>query len=606
MKRWFRSLRIHILLPVLIMTLLLVILMTTLVSRAYIGMNLKQESEKNAAFFQAIAQVMNRTVTQSIADTREIMADDRIAKYAQHPFRTDAELIHARVDCMDYLRTEINRHSAIYGLLFMRPDGSLFGALPYSNAFKDDRKDVPLPDAVIDQVLDIPSGQTVWIGPLSGSEVYGFKNSKLPETIAIAAWRSVSVESGECYALMLMDEAVFEEMLTLLPDAASTVHVFSANGGEFFRMGNDDSGFDRETLLSEENNGRIVKNNRNQAYGIFSMPLAAGGASSASGWMLVREVSMEDSRQSIRSLQRMVWILAFMALLAAFGIYYLWLKSFMRSFNALKNDIIRIGKGNLELISDEAASIEEFESMRRELNNMGQLLGRHMETIRQMEREKLEQEMNDLHSILAPHMIFNSITAIRWMATFMGAESVSDMLVELGEVIRPVLREWRVQWTIREELEHISHYTRLMDLRYANNFRLEYQIPEALNNELILQFTLQPLIENAAQHGGHPEGPLLVTVRVTDEGDWISMMIADNGNTIRPEKIEEIQETLRAGKRDHGIGLINVYSRLVLCKGKDSTLDIEALPEGGTMVTLRWRRDVKSGDEKIITHNGTG
>jgi sensor histidine kinase YesM len=207
--------------------------------------------------------------------------------------------------------------------------------------------------------------------------------------------------------------------------------------------------------------------------------------------------------------------------------------------------------------------------------------------------------MNDLHSVLAPHMIYNSISAIRWMAIFMGAEPVSDMLIELGEVIRPVLREWRVQWTIREELEHIGHYTKLMDLRYANNFKLECQVAEGLEEELIPQFTLQPLIENAGQHGGNPDGPLVTTVRVMDDGDWIRLTVADNGDTIQPEKIEEIRENLRAGARDHGIGLINVYSRLVLCKGGDSTLDIEALPEGGTMVTLRWKRDAGTGDKGV-------
>jgi sensor histidine kinase YesM len=85
-------------------------------------------------------------------------------------------------------------------------------------------------------------------------------------------------------------------------------------------------------------------------------------------------------------------------------------------------------------------------------------------------------------------------------------------------------------------------------------------------------------------------------VRATDEGDWIRLAVADNGNTIQPGKIAEIRENLRTGQRNHGVGLVNVYSRLVLCKGEDSTLDIEALPEGGTLVTLRWRRDAEAGN----------
>ena len=516
------------------------------------------------------------------------MIDDRFTVYVRHQFPTDADLIHARMACRDYLRTEINRHSAIYGLLFMRPDGSLFGVLPYANEFKDAREEVALSDQIIDQVLGVPLGQTAWIGPVSGAELYGFTNSKRPDSLLLATWKAVSAVAGEYHVLMLMDDVGVMEMLNIPLNADSTIHIFSAEGQEYCRMG-EESGLDQQTLLSSANDGRIFKNNRGESYCIFSI------SQDAAGWVLVREVSMEDTLRSIRRIQRLVWMMVGIALIVALVIYLFWLRHFMRSFNALKSDIIRLGQGKLEPARDAPMSIEEFESMRHELNQASLSLNRHMETVRRMEREKLELEMNDLHSILAPHMIFNSITAIRWMATFMGAEAVSDMLVELGEVIRPVLREWRVQWTIREELEHVSHYAKLMDLRFANNFRLECQVDSSLDEELIPQFTLQPLIENAGQHGGHSEGPLVTTVRATDEGDWIRLTVADNGNTIRPEKIAKIRENLRTGQRNHGVGLVNVYSRLVLCKGEDSTLDIEALPEGGTMVTLRWRREMEAG-----------
>ena len=54
-----------------------------------------------------------------------------------------------------------------------------------------------------------------------------------------------------------------------------------------------------------------------------------------------------------------------------------------------------------------------------------------------------------------------------------------------------------------------------------------------------------------------------------------------------------------ASKRDQGVGLANVFVRLVLCKGKDGTLDYEALQEDGAMVTLGWRRDA---DAKLENH----
>ena len=95
----------------------------------------------------------------------------------------------------------------------------------------------------------------------------------------------------------------------------------------------------------------------------------------------------------------------------------------------------------------------------------------------------------------------------------------------------------------------------------------------------------------------------MTRVRATDEGEWIRLTVVDNGNTVRPEIIAEIRENLRTAQRNNGVGLVDVCSRLALCKGKDSALDVEALPEGGTMVTLRWRRDAGTGNQ-LITAKG--
>ena len=95
----------------------------------------------------------------------------------------------------------------------------------------------------------------------------------------------------------------------------------------------------------------------------------------------------------------------------------------------------------------------------------------------------------------------------------------------------------------------------------------------------------------------------MTRVRATDEGEWIRLTVVDNGNTVRPEIIAELRDDLRTGQRNNGVGLVNIYSRLVLCRGKDSALDVEALPEGGTMVTLRWRRDAGTGNQ-LITAKG--
>ena len=345
MKRLFRSLRFHILLPVFVLTLLLAAVLTVLITRTYTGVIIRQESEKNAARFETMTRELEQTVEEAMGGVRGVILRDSVAAYARHTFQTDAELVRARMNCRDVLREEINRQSAVYGLLFMRGDGSLFGALPVSNVFRDDPAQSMLPEAARRQVLSVPSGKTSWIGPLSGPEVYGFESSKLPKSVMISAWRNSSVQSGECFTLMLMDDAVFEKALILPDDDQGVIHLFTAEGAEFFRRGGE-SGLDPSMLLSPESNGKILKNERNESWCVFTMPVAS------SGWILAREVPMAEHEQMVRRLQTLVFSAAGVLLALGLMFYLLWLRRFMRSFNQLKEGITRVGRGELTPMAD--------------------------------------------------------------------------------------------------------------------------------------------------------------------------------------------------------------------------------------------------------------
>jgi len=581
-KHKLRSLRVWMLLPVIVMTLFVVASLTILFGRAHTDMILQQEAEVNAAGFDAVTHTITTMVNTSVQETRGMMTDERVAAYANLRFASEAERIRARIACRNYLRAETARHDGIYGLLFMREDGSLFGTLPERNYFYDDPEENPLPEAVRTRVRELGPGQTAWIGPVNGKDLYGFEDQKTPGTVMIAAWKSVDVSYGECRVMMLMDESVFAGLFGPLQDGKSIWHLFTEDGTEFFHTGTG-GWLKPDRLLSESNSGRVIRDEADHPVCAFSTAMVSPP------WTLVREVSMEQNEELIRRVQRSALVLAAVVFLIALVFYLIWLRRrFLREFDELMNGIVRMGRGELEPAALSSSSIDEFDSMQREINRTGLALNRQMDTIRRMEREQLEQEMRNLQTILTPHIILNSVTAIKWMATMMGADNVSDMLTELSEMLRPILREWRVEWTIREELEHLSHYTKLLDLRYGNNFRLICEIPGELYETTLPRFTLQPLIENACEHGSRKGEALTVTLRGEAENDRIRITVENNGRSITEKELAEIRESLRSGERGQHIGLYNVYNRLILCKGPDSTLEVEAVPDGGTRVVLEW------------------
>ena len=385
MKKKLKSLKVHMVLPVIVMFLFIISMLTTLFTRAYISMIMQQEQDVNAAGFDTISRSVAPLINTSISEVRSIMADERVADYARLKYNSVEELIHARINCRDYLQTEISRHEGIFGVLFMRNDGSLFGVLPEGNFFLDDPEDNPLPKSMKTQILNASLGQTIWTGPVSGEALYGFENDNTPHNIMIAAWKSTDVRYGECYGLMLMDESVFEDLLSSMQDVKSTWRLFTADQTEIYHTGQE-ACRQPDRLISESNSGTVFDNENGQPVCTFSMTMTSPD------WTLVREVSMEDYQQVIRRVRGWIFIIAAVVLLIALAVYRLWLKMFMRQFNTLLKGIIRMGEGELEPVESVPLTIGEFETMQTEINRTSLAPNHQMETIRRMEREQMEQE----------------------------------------------------------------------------------------------------------------------------------------------------------------------------------------------------------------------
>ena len=385
MKQKLKSLQVRMLLPVVVMTLFIVTMLTTLFSRAYISMILQQEQEVNAASFDTISRSITPLIASSIGEVRNILSDSRVSDYARLQYTSEVDLIHARISCRDYLRTEIARHEGIYGLLFMRKDGSIFGALPEGNFFLDDPEGNPLSEDMKAQILNAPRGQMIWAGPVPGAALYGFENAKTPQNIMIAAWKSVDVNYGECYVMVLMDETIFEKLFETMQDGKSTWHLFTAEQTEIYHTGQDACS-NPERLISESNSETVFNDENGNPVSAFSMTMKSPS------WTLVREVPMENYEQVIRRVRSAICLIAVVVLLIALAIYRLWLKGFMRQFNLLLKGIIRMGEGELEPMASVPYTIQEFETMQQEIDRTSLALNQQMDTIRRMEREQMEQE----------------------------------------------------------------------------------------------------------------------------------------------------------------------------------------------------------------------
>ena len=408
-----KSLRFRILLPMIAIVLFVIALLNTLFSRAFIRLLLQQEQEVNATGFETVSRSVEPMIATSVNEVRNILSDERVASCARGRYDSATQLVHARIRCRDYLRGEIASRDKIFGLLFMRKDGSLFGTLPEGNFFLDDPEQNPLPEDMKAQILNAPLGQTVWVGPLSASVLYGFESDKTRQTLMIAGWKSVNVSYGECYSMILMDESVFDDLFAALQDGKSSWHLFTEDRTEIYHTGQD-ACLDPDLLISESNSGEIFHDENDLPVCTFSMQM------SSPAWTLVRKVSMENYERVIGGVRASVIALGGIILLVALILYEAWLRRFLRQFSSLLKGIVRMGKGDLESTAFESTSIEEFKQMQREINRTSAALSRQMDTIRRMEREQmaLENERKEQERIARELSMARDIQASALPQTF--------------------------------------------------------------------------------------------------------------------------------------------------------------------------------------------
>ena len=413
MMQRLKSLRFRILLPMIAIVLLVIALLNTLFSRAFIRLLLQQEQEVNATGFETVSRSVEPMIATSVNEVRNILSDERVASCARGRYDSVTELVHARIRCRDFLRGEIASREKIFGLLFMRKDGSLFGTLPEGNFFLDDPEQNPLPEDMKAQILNAPLGQTVWVDPLSASVLYGFESDKTRQTLMIAGWKSVNVSYGECYSMILMDESVFDDLFAALQDGKSSWHLFTEDRTEIYHTGQD-ACLDPDLLISESNSGEIFHDENGLPVCTFSMQM------SSPAWTLVRKVSMENYERVIGGVRASVIALGGIILLVALILYEAWLRRFLRQFSSLLKGIVRMGKGDLESTAFESTSIEEFKQMQREINRTSAALSRQMDTIRRMEREQmaLENERKEQERIARELSMARDIQASALPQTF--------------------------------------------------------------------------------------------------------------------------------------------------------------------------------------------
>ena len=185
-------------------------------------------------------------------------------------------------------------------------------------------------------------------------------------------------------------------------------------------------------------------------------------------------------------------------------------------------------------------------------------------------------QLEALSAQLHPHFLFNTLQGI---STLMHRDprGADTMLNRLSELLRRTLhRGERQEVTMEEEMELLGYYVGIMQVRFGDRLVFESEIDPLLRSALVPHFILQPLVENAIQHGiARRAGAGRVTVRAARRENQLVLSILDDGPAPEPGQAP-------AG----GIGLSNTRLRLERLYGENQSLAMTPIPGGGMKVEL--------------------
>ena len=222
----------------------------------------------------------------------------------------------------------------------------------------------------------------------------------------------------------------------------------------------------------------------------------------------------------------------------------------------------------------------------REVQELSCSFGHMVMRIQQLMNTVREEEVNLRKAQINPHFLYNTLDSIAWMCEQGRNADAVKMVHALARLFRISISKGHELIPISREIEHAESYLQIQKYRYKNQFTYHFHVDPDCLHYLCNKITLQPIIENAINHGLDllvDEGR--IDVYVQQDGDDIVFRVEDNGVGMSQEQIVAILE--HGPKERTGIGIRNVNDRLQIYFGKEYGLTITSKLDVGTCVEIR-------------------
>jgi hypothetical protein len=193
------------------------------------------------------------------------------------------------------------------------------------------------------------------------------------------------------------------------------------------------------------------------------------------------------------------------------------------------------------------------------------------------ESEQRRAELARLRANLHPHFLLNTLNAVAGLVVADPSQA-RQLIVALGELLRDSLADDGTMRSLGDEAQWLRRYATIFEIRHAGAVRFVWDLHADTLAVKLPRLLLQPLLENAIEHGALRRPGGSVTLQSRSTGQAVEITVADEGPGMVPA----------SAASSSGIGLRLVRERLQLVY-PDATMTIDS-SDKGTRVALKLPR----------------
>ncbi len=317
--------------------------------------------------------------------------------------------------------------------------------------------------------------------------------------------------------------------------------------------------------------------------------------------------SYDTLRTSLGYMQTFSTVILFVAILGNMFVLLLLSSTITKPLTKLAKQAEQVGQGDFDIDFIKVESGDEVGVLADAFNKMIESLNEYVTQIKvrmkeesrlkesqlRMESSLKESQLIFLQSQINPHFLYNTLNAGAQLAMMEGAEKTCLFVENLADFFRYSVKHTGQTSSLADEISQVETYLHIINVRFSGEIHYVKSISGSIDRIVLPGVILQPIVENAINHGLRDvKWGKQITLSTHEEDERIVITVADNGKGMTQEEIKAVLVGQPVsiepdGQPHRGTGLKNVIERLRIYYGIHDVFEINSDGPGkGTLVSI--------------------